>query len=163
MSTKPTGSDLDLNPGPLPRRGKPILSCKCLLMTFVVLTCTAVGLLLLALTIFAAWKSIDFGRNFFSPHQKMYHNASIEELSPSQRASVVQPLLTSTQEFDIAVTVWLRTQDLHRDDRPTTPPVLEVGDPVETPLYSDIVFRRMRLTDKNVFADVNFTLPTAIL
>ena len=152
MSTKPTGSDLDLdlNPGPPPRRRKPILGCKCLLMTFVVLSCA----------IFAARKSIDVGRNFFSPHQKMYHNASIEELSPDQRTSVVQPLLTPSQEFDVAVTVWLRTQGLHRDGPPE---VQEVENLVETPLYSDIVFRGMRLADKNVFANVNFTLPTAIL
>lgn len=128
-----------------------------------VLTCAGVGLLLLALTIFAARKSVDVGRDFFSPHQRMYHNASIEELTPDQRASVVQPLLTPSQEFDIAVTVWLRALGLHSDDPPITQEVLEAGGLVETPLYSDIIFRGMRLTDKNVFADVNFTLPTAIL
>jgi len=83
--------------------------------------CTAVGLLLLALTILAAWKSIDVGRDFFSPHHKMYHNALIEELSPSQRASVVQPLLAPSQELDIAVTVWLRTRGMHCDDRTRHP------------------------------------------
>ncbi|KAG6886858.1 hypothetical protein C0992_001980, partial [Termitomyces sp. T32_za158] len=90
----------------------------------------------------------------------LYYTGDIHE-----DAKIARPLIGSEQTFDLAVTVWLRTEE-HEDDlnyadeemseHPRFNPI-----PPAIPLYSDTVFRGLRLSDKNTYATVNFTVPTA--
>ncbi|KAG6876785.1 hypothetical protein C0993_000446 [Termitomyces sp. T159_Od127] len=82
-------------------------------------------------------------------------------------SDVARPLIGPEQTFDLAVTVWLRTEE-HEDDLDPDREEEEVSEhprfnplPPAIPLYSDTVFRGLRLRDKDVFATVNFTVPTA--
>jgi hypothetical protein len=106
---------------------------------------------------------LNNAESFFTPHARMYYNTSIDALKPDQRASVVRPLFDHSNEFDIAVTVWLRTEGMHGDDALEAAGEREGIKLTEKPLFSDIVFHGVGFTDKNVFANVNFTVPTAIL
>ena len=90
----------------------------------------------------------------FHPYQHFYHQGV------SDYTSVVQPLITHSQTFDIAATIWLRTTESKELAGTIGGQDLEVA---ETPLYSDVVFRGLNLSQKNVFSVVNFSLPTAIL
>ncbi|KAK7443476.1 hypothetical protein VKT23_015650 [Stygiomarasmius scandens] len=134
-------------------------------------------------------------QTFTYPHQYMYQNQSLSEVS--NRSSVVQPLIGKEQTFDLAVSVWIRAtkakeeewrelqksfvnSNLDSEER-----LQFMQSPNETdqkisvllgfdedellygqkndlyhPLYSDIVFRGLRLSDKGVAANINFTVPT---
>lgn len=150
---------LNFGPGAPPRR-KPISSCWCLFLTSVILSTLGVTLFLLTL-------ATKFVINFTTPHQALFQNASLEEVA--NHALVVQPLVGREQTFDIAVTVWLGTgkPKPYSGTRRWKSPAVEADEALNaTPLhalYSDIVFRGLRLTDKNVFSTVNFTVPTAML
>lgn len=151
MMSQYSNDKLILNPGPPPRR-KSTSGCKCILFTSIFLIFSAAALFLTRLAL-----------DFFIPHQHWYHDKPLEEVT--QRSSVVQPLLTRLQSFDVAVTVWLRKEGRHHAKASK---ILEKEDQdeaqlVEIPLYSDIVFRGLHLTDKNLYTSVNFTVPTAIL
>lgn len=147
---------LNLDPGSGPRR-RSISGCRCLVIT-------AAIVLLSAVVLFFTRIVTNVVTNVSKPHRALYQNASLQEVS--NRASVVQPLINRNQKFDIAATVWLRSAGSRNHELPvgggaedgeTTEAQTEV---FETPLYSDIVFRGLRLTDKDVFSAVNFTLPT---
>ncbi|KAH0580386.1 hypothetical protein H2248_001887 [Termitomyces sp. 'cryptogamus'] len=78
-------------------------------------------------------------------------------------SEIARPLIGSEQTFDLAVTVWLRAEEYEDDiddeemsEHPRFSPISPA-----IPLYSDIIFRGLRLRDKNAFATVNFTVPTA--
>ncbi|ETW86416.1 hypothetical protein HETIRDRAFT_246875, partial [Heterobasidion irregulare TC 32-1] len=89
---------------------------------------------------------------------------------------IIRPLVDHDQTFDIAVTVWLRAQEeeekawkdssmlniLNSDfDASVAERQRRVEeDLLEVPLYSDIVFRGLRLSDRHITADVKFRLPT---
>jgi len=92
---------------------------------------------------------------------------------------IVRPLIDESQTFDIAVSVWLRAtaeeEAVYR--RNGTVDVVVIGDEgekiedpqeerediLETPLFSDIVFRGLHLKDKGISQKVQFRLPTARL
>jgi hypothetical protein len=146
---------LSLNPGPPRRRLRSISGCKCLLIT--------AGIVLLpGLLLFFAGFVTKVIANVSHPHRALYQNTSLDEVS--NRASVVQPLINGDQAFDIAATVWLRSTGSIGHEivarRLTTDGQTDVH---ETPLYSDIIFRDLRLKRKTVFTTVDFTLPTDIL
>lgn len=154
---------LTLNPGAPPRR-KSITGCKCLLITAAVLFPISVILFLANI----AHGLLQYGS---SPHRALYQNATLAEVK--NRGSVVQPLISKEQSFDIAATVWLRsaegvghaafTPDKKTGKDNTTVRAPSEGDVQEIPLFSDIVFRGVRLTDKAVFATINYKLPTSVL
>ncbi|KAG6861054.1 hypothetical protein C0995_004555 [Termitomyces sp. Mi166 len=77
-------------------------------------------------------------------------------------SEIAHPLIGPEQTFDLAVTVWLRTEEYEDsdddDEMPEHPRFSPL--PPAIPLFSDIVFRGLRLRDKNIFATVNFTVPT---
>ncbi|KAF5370516.1 hypothetical protein D9615_010329 [Tricholomella constricta] len=168
MTTKSEGI---LDPGAPPRR-KSMSGCKCLVFSAVTVILLGIGLAFLSFVTNLA--------SLFTPHRALYHNATLERIA--NRASVVQPLVGREQTFDLAATVWLRTsiQGKHRDFEYPVKEEIKVenveerseeeakeGQPgdnvlVEKALYSDIIFRGVRLTDKNLRTTVNFTVPTAL-
>ncbi|KAF9466790.1 hypothetical protein BDZ94DRAFT_1319290 [Collybia nuda] len=154
---------LGLDPGAAPRR-KSITGCKCLLLTAAILFPISVILFLANI----AHGVLQYGSD---PHRALYQNSSLEDVK--DRGSVVQPLISREETFDIAATVWLRSgegighaafipddktnkNDTENDESPNELDVLE------TPLFSGTVFHGVRLTDKNVFATIKYKLPTAI-
>lgn len=184
---KPDGA---LDPGAPPRRKSRFLTCTCCCATlaFVGLVTT----LLLVGGIGLTYSSIvRFLGNVSNPHRGVFQDVSLGGVA--DRSLVVQPLVTRDQTFDIAVTVWLRSTKVgHREVANGTvseksrdlevppsgadrsggqgdgnlnrePVPIEDGVVPETVLYSDIIFREVRLADKDVYTTVNFTLPTAIL
>jgi hypothetical protein len=152
-----SNAQLVLDPGfPSPRR-RSISGCKCLLILTTVALVSGAGLFFVGFVT----KVVD---GLSDPHRALFQNASLEKVS--NRASVVQPLINHNDTFDIAATVWLRSLRSREHN------VIVKGEAdaseiqtelLETPLYSDIVFRGVRLTDKSRFATINFTLPTEIL
>ncbi|KAJ7331519.1 hypothetical protein DFH08DRAFT_940114 [Mycena albidolilacea] len=82
-------------------------------------------------------------------HSRIFQNQTLEEVK--SRATVVRPLVDDKQLFDIAMSVWaLRDEESGSD---------EVS---KTPLYSNIVFRGLRLADKHKTASIVYRLPIAI-
>ena len=159
MLIKPDGVQLSLDPG-APRRQRSISGCKCLLITFVIIIFTGVGLSVLGFATHLLAQLLE-------PHSALYQNATLDGVS--SRATVVQPLITRDQTFDIVATVWLRSSETKGHGEPVEGQGVEVSETMqapevlETPLYSDIAFRGLTLTQKSVFSTINFTLPTAIL
>ncbi|KAF5364954.1 hypothetical protein D9758_008110 [Tetrapyrgos nigripes] len=100
-----------------------------------------------------------------APQEFLYQNQTLSEVS--NRSLVVQPLISKDQTFDIAVSVWIRATAAEEMEWRAgqgelyTPLVFEDDRKLLfRPLYSDIVFRGLRLSDKNKYASVNFTFPT---
>jgi hypothetical protein len=87
-------------------------------------------------------------------HSQVYQNQTLAEVK--NRTAVVRPLIDENQLFDIAVSIWTLSVDQREDER-------NYGDVAETPLYSDIVFRGVRLADKHLTRTLNYSLPTALL
>ena len=164
MSTK-TDPHLILNPGPSRRNS--ISGCKCLLILGAIIVLSTV-----ALSVARFLTSLL--TNVGDPFRALFQNASLAEVL--NRTSVVQPLINHEQTFDLAATVWLRSAESREHNAST--PVKEGRNDIqegegaggqteagvlETPLYSDIVFRGLRFTDKNIFSTINFTMPTDVL
>ncbi|KAF9466788.1 hypothetical protein BDZ94DRAFT_137676 [Collybia nuda] len=165
---------LHLDPGTTRRPGKSISGCKCILLTVALLIMSGIGLFLFFLF-------EQFLDDITQPHRLMYENVALNGVA--NRLSMVQPLISHEDTFDIAATVWVRKTetrghgDVYAMERngPLIEPLLkglEWGDPVdqeidldnelEAPIFSEIVFRGLRLTDKHIFSTVNFSLPTAV-
>ncbi|KAG6826502.1 hypothetical protein H0H92_015575 [Tricholoma furcatifolium] len=85
----------------------------------------------------------------FTPHKSLYSE------DVTNRAAVVKPLISRQQTFDIAATVWLRTR---ADDGNTA----NEEKREEEALFSDIIFRGVHLSDRNLHTTVNFTMPTNV-
>jgi hypothetical protein len=120
------------------------------LWTCVVLIGLPVGFFL-AMLIYGLGKAL-FEFTHFS-HSRVFQNQTLEEVG--NRASVVRPLVDEKQSFDIAVSIW--ALPLEENTGESSSAVLE------TPLYSDIVFRGLHLADKHQTANLTYKLPTAIL
>ncbi|KAF7338002.1 hypothetical protein MVEN_02024100 [Mycena venus] len=98
------------------------------------------------------------------PHKALYHAAS-----PHGATDVIRPLITEQDTFDIARKpptstqleldglgkIWVGLKLAEGNDKFRDEYVLE------KPLFSDVVFRGLRLSDKHASAKVNFRLPTA--
>ncbi|KAJ7074566.1 hypothetical protein C8F01DRAFT_29818 [Mycena amicta] len=82
-------------------------------------------------------------------HSHVYQNQTLAEVE--NRGNVVRPLIDSEQAFDIAVSIW--TLPLEGD--PT-------GEYAETPLYSDVVFRDLHLSDKHIKTTLDYKLPVSV-
>ncbi|KAJ7735441.1 hypothetical protein B0H14DRAFT_3168575 [Mycena olivaceomarginata] len=167
MSDKP----LELNPGPGPRKRSSSSWCKYLCWTISILLFCATTW---ALYSFGVWRAVQEVR---FPHKSLYHGQSSYDAG-----DVIRPLITDEDTFDIAVSVWLRAPEdeeaesrrLNLDTTPEEEPAteLELGTiwavlkdedeyVLEKPLFSDIVFRGLRLSDKHASAKVDFRMPTA--
>ncbi|KAF8147742.1 hypothetical protein K438DRAFT_1867249 [Mycena galopus ATCC 62051] len=86
-------------------------------------------------------------------HSKVYQNQTLTQVK--NRANIVRPLIDENQVFDIAVSIWTLHADEQDGERIH-------GDIAEIPLYSDIVFRGVRLADKHLTETLEYKLPTAI-
>jgi hypothetical protein len=116
--------------------------------------------LCLGLTLFGlALATIIFflGKTLFEitqfSHSHVFQNQTLEEVK--NRTTVVRPLVDEKQSFDIAVSVWSLPVEEHDGERN--------GSVSETALYSDIVFRGLRLADQHKLANLTYKLPVAVL
>ncbi|KAJ7119609.1 hypothetical protein C8R44DRAFT_788507 [Mycena epipterygia] len=106
--------------------------------------------------LFVARFIVTIGQSFFHfaqfSHSRVFQNQTLEEVK--NRAAVVRPLIDGSQTFDIAVSIWTLPTEENGAER--------IGDVVETPLYSNIVFRGLRLSDKNKAEVLTYKLPVAV-
>ncbi|KAJ7021462.1 hypothetical protein C8F04DRAFT_1140897 [Mycena alexandri] len=114
-----------------------------------------IGLILGALFLFRL--AVTIGKSLFwfthFSHSHILQNQTLDQVQ--DRASVVRPLIDENQVFDIAVSIWTMPAEMHDGERIP-------GDVAETPLYSDIVFRGLRLSDKHIYTTLSYKLPTAL-
>ncbi|KAJ7207989.1 hypothetical protein GGX14DRAFT_634694 [Mycena pura] len=120
--------------------------------------CLWIGLILAALfvgrIIIGIGQSLFFFTTFSPSH--VYQNQTLAEVK--NRAAVVRPLVDEKQIFDIAVSIWTPSVEA-RTTGMRTGNMLDVAD---TPLYSDIVFRGLRLSDKHKQATLEYQLPIPV-
>ncbi|KAF7290584.1 hypothetical protein MIND_01298500 [Mycena indigotica] len=82
-------------------------------------------------------------------HSQVYQNQTLSEVKT--RGAVLQPLIDRDQVFDIAVSIWTLPLSGER-----------TGPFSKTPIYSDIVFRDLHISDKHVKTTLNYKLPMHI-
>jgi hypothetical protein len=141
----PTG-ELRLDPGPQARR-KSSVNWKCVALSFV-----TVGSLLGLYLAFKAIKVVLLPQDE-GTRAKLYQDLTV----PFTPREIVRPLVDSTQTFDVVVTVWLR-QDIPKTHMDEGGPILS-----EKAIYSDTIFRGLRLEDKSVKTALELKIPTEIL
>jgi hypothetical protein len=156
MSEKSFQGPLKLDPGQRPRK-----SCSCCRST-----CYAVFAILVCIFFWVlSYVGFTFLVFLLSPHSPHFTTASVAKENPSVHLT---PLVDHNQTFDIAATVWVRGR--HGEDRFREGKVegnrvemdgdgSEDGDLIETPIFSDIVFQGLKMTDKHAKANVSFRLP----
>ncbi|KAJ7853471.1 hypothetical protein B0H13DRAFT_1642895 [Mycena leptocephala] len=135
-----------LDPG-VPARKRSSYCKFCLCIGFVLF-----GLLLATYTYLFGFRKFDSAALPRFSHSRIFQNQTLEQVE--NRGTVVRPLVDDNQSFDIAVSIWISDADDRvgrRRDRI-----------VETPLYSDIVFRGLRLADQHKSATIRYTLPLAM-
>ncbi|KAJ7471928.1 hypothetical protein FB451DRAFT_311308 [Mycena latifolia] len=131
-----------LNPGgPARKRGS---FRKCSLWT-----CLIIFGLLVAMVVVAIGKALYKVTQF--SHSHVFQNQTLEEVK--NRGAVVRPLIDENQSFDIAVSIWSLPVEEHGET---------IEDFAEEPLYSDIVFRGLRLADKHKRANITYQLPVRV-
>ncbi|KAJ7619340.1 hypothetical protein FB45DRAFT_1095418 [Roridomyces roridus] len=87
----------------------------------------------------AVWENLSHSRVYWQDDQV------------TDPSSVVRPLVDENQRFDIAVTIWAPFE--HEE---------YLGHTEEKPIYSDIVFRDLRLADKHKSVNLTYKLPLAM-
>ncbi|KAJ7619341.1 hypothetical protein FB45DRAFT_1095422 [Roridomyces roridus] len=80
-------------------------------------------------------------------HSRIYQNQTLDEVA--NRSNVVRPLIDDKQTFDIAVSVWYSENN-------------GSSGVSNSPIYSDIVFRGLRLADKHRSKNLTYKLPVTI-
>jgi hypothetical protein len=155
MSEKSFQGPLKLDPGQRPRKSRSCCRVTCYVV-FAIFICILFWVV--------PYIGFKFLASVFSPHSRHFTTASVANENPS---AYLAPLIDRNQTFDIAVTVWVRGH--HEEDR--SGGELDGGgvraggdgsedeDLIETPIFSDIVFRGLKLTDKRAKANVSFRLP----
>jgi hypothetical protein len=97
----------------------------------------------------------EFSR--FNSQSPIFQNQTLEEVK--DRSTVVRPLIDENQRFDIAVSIWSLSGE-EPGERMELPWLREAA---QKPLYSAIVFRGLRLSDKHKQAVVTYQLPLTAL
>ncbi|KAG6825593.1 hypothetical protein H0H92_003163 [Tricholoma furcatifolium] len=119
----------------------------------------------------------EFLNTLLTPHEVLYYKSATQTITNINRVAVVQPLVDREQTFDLAAaTVWLWTSKeatyiggiyVSKGEEAVEDAERKAGGAVngveEQALFSDIIFRGVRLSDKNLHTTVNFTLPTDLL
>ncbi|KAJ7593637.1 hypothetical protein C8J56DRAFT_819786 [Mycena floridula] len=94
------------------------------------------------------------------PHIALYQNQTLDMVQ--NRSSVVQPLIDYDQTFDIAVSIWQKRHGENIEQKIYLNEdwwyTYDRLDETEQVIYSDIVFRGLRLKDKGVQAEIKFQL-----
>jgi archaellum biogenesis protein FlaJ (TadC family) len=140
---------LILDPGIAPARNRRTSGCKCMLL--------AVGALVsLLFSIGIAKIGSDLFYDLGNPHRILYQNETWSEVK--NISTVVRPLVDRYQKFDIVATVWVRTIDPGDDASG-----LYYNWVYEDPIFSNTVFRGVRLMDKHVHTKVNLSIPLETL
>ncbi|KAJ7028319.1 hypothetical protein C8F04DRAFT_1119685 [Mycena alexandri] len=157
--------------------------------TLVVLANTALILFILSEPSLALIRLLTRTRFYQFPNRKFFVNETDIGLV-SNRSDVVQPLIGANDTFDIAVTVWQvatrhEQQEEYRRRREMArarniseevPDMTSAADKLrvsydrwynmvtalEKTIFSDIVFRGLRLSDPDTYANVSFQIPTQI-
>jgi len=148
--TKESKASLQLDPGPEPRRktARPVNICKTFCRAFTIAT-VIIGLRVVYL-------GLKFVQNRWStslaPHQILYHNDTQYEAH-----QVVRPLIEEDQSFDIVATVWIR------DFEGKNPSHTRGIKLVERPIFTDTIFRGVKMSKKIYKTSVNLEIPTAAL
>ena len=119
-------------------------------------------------------------------HRYLYQNQTLDAVT--NRSLVVQPLIDNDQTFDLVVTIWRWLSPKEMSDQrasnrkaaasatpanttslanTTSAAVAPMLEPVlmehEKAVFSNTVFKGLRLRDAHVFQDVNFSIPTKLL
>ncbi|KAJ7150717.1 hypothetical protein C8R46DRAFT_497288 [Mycena filopes] len=177
--------DQEKAPGNTARKRRRILSKG----TLVVLANTALVLFILSEPAVFLLRLLTRSRFYRFPHPDFFANETDISLV-ANRSDVVQPLIGVNDTFDIAVTVWqvatrheqreeyMRQRERGRGNSTDEAPVdlsseakalrLSYAEfnrrvsPLEKTIFSDIVFRGLRLSDPDVYANVSFQIPTEI-
>ena len=189
MADRPSSVRLPLNvlnPGTSTRRGRRSC-CRCLIWTVFIVAafCTA------WISLFVGWSFRQWISNIRSPHKEHYFNATQDPLpnlivrpliDENQTFDIAVSVWLKATEEEEAVYRRNRAADVVIGDKGEgiltkidVPPGIgdandKIEDPqderediLETPLFSDIVFRGLRLKDKGISQKVQFRLPTARL
>ncbi|KAF8185558.1 hypothetical protein K438DRAFT_1049814 [Mycena galopus ATCC 62051] len=135
-----------LDPG-VPARKRNSYCKFCLCIGFVLL-----GLLLATYTYVNGFGRFDLPALPQFSHSRIFQNQTFEQVE--NRGTVVRPLVDDSQLFDIAVSIWVpEVEDSVR---------WRNGRIAETPIYSAVVFRGLRLADQHKSASIRYTLPVAM-
>lgn len=175
---------LDLDPGPGARRRKASMcSCRCL--------CWTICIPLLGLAAWAViYYGANVVQQTRFPHKSLYHTGPSYNpedvirplISDEQRFDIAVSVWVRAPEDEEAEFKRLRPESPIQEEAPTSTQIdmggrlgkvwmavsLDEGnkmlsdeDILEKPLFSDVVFRSLRLSDKHASARVDFRLPTA--
>ncbi|ESK88823.1 hypothetical protein Moror_17101 [Moniliophthora roreri MCA 2997] len=168
----PTKSALEFDPGLTTRRKQSGFRfiCKFILWIFAAL-----------ISVVILFFIFNIGRGFVNStirfaHTSVYQNETWQEaVANGKQNAVVRPLIDEEQSFDVAVTVWLRSTEDELESRAEldngslesltegdSAPNPEKEDAQEHIIYDGIVFRGLRLRDKNVRAEVPLQVPTHV-
>ncbi|EEB96688.1 hypothetical protein MPER_04134, partial [Moniliophthora perniciosa FA553] len=122
-------------------------------------------------------------QTFGKPHIEVYQNHTWEQaLSTGYGSVVVRPLIDGKQRYDVLVTVWLRRTGEEKDtmwkemrEVRNTPDSYDSEidwdnydydykeDSLhEKAIFSDIVFRGLRLRDRDMFVEIPLQIPTQV-
>ncbi|KAJ7289847.1 hypothetical protein C8J57DRAFT_435001 [Mycena rebaudengoi] len=162
----------------------------CTRCSLIICVLTALSLFFLARPVLSGLRVLKSSRFFELPPREYFVNeTNINRVA--NRGDVVQPLVGLNDTFDIAVTVWQATTTLEQTEQylarqklkqneselgfiieynETTAEGVEesgvhrwyLGDLDEKAIFSDIVFRGLRLSDSDVHTNVTFQMPTEV-
>ncbi|KAF5364956.1 hypothetical protein D9758_008112 [Tetrapyrgos nigripes] len=173
MSDPQARPRLPVNSTDTPHRKPRSLGKYCLWFSgLIVLTVSAYYLHSVYISMHTVYRGTAYPQQFWNQSQ------TYSELSNGSFL-LIQPLIANDQTFDVAVSVWIRgteaeelkwrasqegSDEDHQKDRLISlhdgEDALNDRKQLYHPLYSDIAFRGLRLSDKNKYASINFTLPT---
>ncbi|ESK87380.1 hypothetical protein Moror_11688 [Moniliophthora roreri MCA 2997] len=169
---------LQLDPDPEPRRRFSISKF--------VFFCVVAGLLICyAFATFTASFGLQLLQVFLGePHPEVYQNQTWQQaLASGHQSEVVRPLIDGEQSYDVLVTVWLRRTEEEKDDmRKEMREIRNTLDSYKTemkwkdyeyndykedliheqPIFSDIVFRGLKLRDRDMFVEIPLQIPTQV-
>lgn len=155
-----------LDPGAPSRR--PRRSCWSLCWTIGKISLLLVVLVIaLLVTIFVGGLILGLIKDVKDPHREKIFDAN-----GTVTSGIVKPLVGKDQKFDVAVSVWIRAgMEEERTWRESLTEGLDGEEEkreaeykiLEKPLFSDVVFRDLSLSDKHRRVDVPLRIPIAKL
>ncbi|KAF8811336.1 hypothetical protein BYT27DRAFT_7161118 [Phlegmacium glaucopus] len=150
--TRNPDNELRLDPGTPARRNRSS-GCKQILIILLV----TIGLVA---SLFIGRRIISVYHGVWEPHKALLHKTNSGD-------PVVRPLIDEKQTFDIVATVWLRTNDSssgsdnldQKLDANANNGIVSTL-PTERAIFTETVFKGLRLKDKEIRATVKYSVPT---